>query len=150
MHEEERTREFFLASDEEAAASLRELDDVLAGGRDAAVRVRAHSGEEIDLPHPVREALGRVVREMARGNAVRVLPVRTQLTTQQAAELLNVPPPFLVRLLDAGEIPYGEIGGYRRVRLNDLLAYKEKRDRERLEALDRLTAESQELGLYDA
>ncbi len=86
---------------------------------------------------------------MARGNAVRVLPVKAELSTQQAADLLNVSRPHLVKLLERGEIPYHRAGSHRRVVLEDLLVYKQRRDRERLDALDEITRISDELGLYD-
>jgi excisionase family DNA binding protein len=109
----------------------------------------APSGQEVELPHSVFEVLVRVVHEMARGNAVRILPVHAELTTQQAAELLNVSRPFLVGLLEAGEIPFRKVGSHRRVRLDDLLVYKDRRDRERKIALNELASESQKLGLYE-
>ena len=129
------------------ASMVRELDEALKKNRGRA-KLRAPSGEEIELPHSVFEVLVRVVHEMARGNAVRVMPVRTELTTQQAADLLNVSRPFLVGLLEEGGIPFRKVGSHRRVRLDDLLVYKDTRDRERRRALNELTAESQELGLY--
>ena len=101
------------------------------------------------MPRSVYRALEQVVHEMARGNAVRVLPVKAELSTQQAADLLNVSRPHLVKLLERGEIPYHRTGSHRRVVLEDLLLYKEGRDRERLEALDEIGRLSGELGLYE-
>jgi excisionase family DNA binding protein len=142
-----RERDPVLAPDKDAPL-VRELDDALAKNRGTA-KLRTPSGEEIELPHSVFEVLVRVVHEMARGNAVRVLPVHAELTTQQAANLLGVSRPYLVGLLEEGEIPFRKVGSHRRVRLDDLLVYKDKRDRERRSALNELAAESQELGLYD-
>ena len=136
-----------LASDKDAPL-VRELDDALAKKLGSAM-LRAPSGEEVELPHSVFEVLVRVVHEMARGNAVRVLPVYAELTTQQAAEILGVSRPYLVGLLEEGQVPFRKVGSHRRVRLDDLLVYKDKRDRGRRDALNRLTAESQELGLYE-
>lgn len=136
-----------LASDKDAPL-VRELDYALAKNLGSAM-LRAPSGEEIELPHSVFEVLVRVVHEMARGNAVRVLPVHTELTTQQAAEILGVSRPYLVGLLEEGEVPFRKVGSHRRVRLDDLLVYKDKRDRDRRDALNQLTAESQKLGLYE-
>ena len=142
-----RERDPVLAPDKDAPL-VRELDGALAKNR-GKVTLSAPSGEEIELPHSVFEVLVRVVHEMARGNAVRVMPVHAELTTQQAAELLNVSRPFLVGLLEEGDIPFRKVGSHRRVRLDDLLIYKDRRDRERRRALDELASESQELGLYD-
>lgn len=136
-----------LAPDNDAPL-VRELDDALAKNLGAA-KLRAPSGEEVELPRSVFEVLAQVVREMAHGNAVRVLPVHAELTTQQAADILGVSRPYLVGLLEEGAVPFGKVGSHRRVRLEDLLAYKDKRDRERRGVLDELAAESQELGLYD-
>ncbi|MGI8649666.1 MAG: excisionase family DNA-binding protein [Rubrobacter sp.] len=130
------------------ASTVRELDKVLAGAQGKAV-LRSPSGHELPLPHSVYRVLEQVVHEMARGNAVRVLPVKAELSTQQAADLLNVSRPHLVKLLERGEIPYHRAGSHRRVVLEDLLVYKERRDRESLEALDEVTRISEELGLYD-
>jgi excisionase family DNA binding protein len=144
-----RERDPVLVPDRDAS-TVRELDEVLASevARGEAV-LRSPSGHELPLPHSVYRVLEQVVHEMARGNAVRVLPVKAELSTQQAADLLNVSRPHLVKLLERGEIPYHRAGSHRRVVLEDLLVYKERRDRERHDALDEITRISDELGLYD-
>jgi len=142
-----RERDPVLVPDRDAG-TVKELDEVLAHAQGNAV-LRSPSGRDLSLPYSVYRVLEQVVHEMARGNAVRVLAVKAELSTQQAADLLNVSRPHLVKLLERGEIPYHRAGSHRRVVLEDLLVYKERRDRERLEALDEITRVSSELGLYD-
>jgi excisionase family DNA binding protein len=84
---------------------------------------------------------------MERGYAVAVTSVDADLTTQQAADVLNVSRPYLVRLLEQGQIPFHKTGSHRRVRHRDLMAYKRQVDAQRLQVLDALTAQAQELGL---
>lgn len=106
-------------------------------------------GERISLPPSVFHVLERVIEVLARGDAITVVPVGKQLTTQQAADLLNVSRQYLVRLLDEDRLPYTRTGKHRRLRIEDVLAFKEKRDQERGAALDELTQLSEELGGYD-
>jgi len=130
------------------ATIMKQLDEELAQNQGVAKLVTPQ-GSEIRLPYSILKALMEVVHEMARGNAVRVMPIHAELTTQQAAELLNVSRPFLVSLLEQGEIKFRKVGTHRRILLEDLLVYKDRRDRERLSALDELAKEDQRLGLYE-
>lgn len=130
------------------ATIMKQLDEELAQNQGVAKLVTPQ-GSEIRLPYSILKVLMEVVHEMARGNAVRVMPIHAELTTQQAAELLNVSRPFLVSLLEQGEIKYRKVGTHRRILLEDLLIYKDRRDRERLSALDELAKEDQRLGLYE-
>ena len=83
-------------------------------------------------------------------NAVRLVPVNRDLTTQEAADLLNISRPYLIKLLEEGVIPCAKVGTHRRIRLNDAMAYKQRRDTERQVALDQVTELNQEMGLCDA
>lgn len=128
---------------------LVELERVLAGGASGPAALLGPGGEPVELPPSVVRVLRAAVRCLARNQAVALVPVERELTTQQAADLLNVSRPYLIRLLDRGAIPYTKTGSHRRVRLDDVLAYKRGRDAERRRALDELVALSQEMGLYE-
>jgi excisionase family DNA binding protein len=105
-------------------------------------------GETIAIPGSVFYVLERVAEVLARGDSITVVPVGKELTTQQAADLLNVSRQYLVRLLDAGKLPYTKTGKHRRVRIEDVLAFKDKRGKDRKAALGKLTELSQEFGGY--
>jgi excisionase family DNA binding protein len=105
------------------------------------------STEPITLPHSAAKLLIERLAELAKRNEVRMLPVHAELTTQEASELLNLSRPYVVRLLDAGTIPSHKVGTHRRVRLDDVLAYKRELNADRLDALKKLVAEAQELDM---
>lgn len=106
-------------------------------------------GERVVLPAEVFDVLRGVVEAMSQGQAVVVAPVHQRLTTQEAADLLGMSRPTFVRLLDAGEIPYDRPRRHRRIRLDDLLAYTERRSAESRAALDRMVEIAQEAGMYE-
>jgi excisionase family DNA binding protein len=106
-------------------------------------------GTSIPLPESLFYVLERVAEVMARGDSITVVPVGREVTTQQAADLLNVSRQYLVRLLDEQRIPFRKTGKHRRVRVEDVLAFKEKRDKDRRAGLRELSQMTQEFGGYD-
>lgn len=117
--------------------------------RPAQCKLVGPSGEAIPIPESVFYILERVAEIMARGDSITIVPVGKELTTQQAADILNVSRQYLVRLLDDGRIPHTKTGKHRRLRIDDVLAFKELRDEQRRAALDDLTRTSEDLGGYD-
>lgn len=114
------------------------------------LRLEVDSGKTrrtVTIPLAAAKLLQHILIEMAQGNAVTLIPIHAELTTQQAAELLNVSRPYLVKLLDEGAIPSRKVGTHRRVLFQDLMTYKQKTDEARLKALEELSALDQELRL---
>jgi excisionase family DNA binding protein len=102
----------------------------------------------IDLPPVVMRLLMNILKETAAGHAVTLIPYHEEITTQQAADLLNVSRPYLVSMIDNGTLPARMVGDQRRLPLKDVLAYREQNRAERLATLNELTALDQELGLF--
>jgi excisionase family DNA binding protein len=100
------------------------------------------------VPREAAVLLAKILGFLANGEGVNVIPETAELTTQQAAEFLNVSRPYVVKLLESGEIPFRLVGTHRRVRFRDLSEYKSRDDLSRRRTADELTELSQELGLY--
>lgn len=143
--------EFFetVAPSEADSRLARESSRLLAARElsgQAEARIRFEDQEEpVVLPASVLRLLARVLTEMSRGNAVALVPTSAELSTQRAADLLCVSRPYVVKLLDEGAIPFRAVGRYRKVRFDDLMAYKRKDDEARERVLDLLAADTQDL-----
>jgi excisionase family DNA binding protein len=103
--------------------------------------------EDLILPSYAINLLLEILTEMSKGNAITVMPIHAELSTQETAELLNVSRPHLVELLEQGKIPFRKVGTHRRVLAKDVFDYKQRIDTERLNALNELAAQAQELGM---
>jgi excisionase family DNA binding protein len=115
-------------------------------------RLIAPDGKEIPIPSAIYKVLEQVIPLLLSDNAVSIVPVATLLTTQEAADLLNVSRPYLIKLLDQGKIKFErskEPGSHRKIRFVDLMEYKHKIDMERRKLVRKLTEMSQEAGFYD-
>ena len=106
-------------------------------------------GEQAPLPEEVYRILVQVVEALREGKVITIVPRTQRLTTQEAADFLGISRPTLVKLLEEGQIPYEQPGRHRRILFSDLLAYLERRGEERRAALDRMTEEASDAGLYD-
>ena len=99
----------------------------------------------VELPTSALRLLGDILSELADGNAVKVVPIHAELTTQEAADLLNVSRPHLVKLLETGDLPFHKTGKHRRVRFSDLMAYKTAQEQASTAAMEQLAAQTQAL-----
>lgn len=106
-----------------------------------------HDLEIVSLPASALELLNHILTQMAQGNAVSILPMKCELTTQQSANFLNVSRPYLISLLDDGKIPYYRVGTHRRVLFKDLVEYKKQRSEKRRGTLAELAEQAQELNM---
>jgi excisionase family DNA binding protein len=141
-----------IPSDQEVALAAVAANALRQRGSGAlAMRVQVaeygHEVATVDLPQTAARLLTEMLKEMAAGNAVTLIPVEVELTTQQAAELLNVSRPYLVSLVTNGTLPARMVGNQRRLPLKDVLAYKAATRAKRRGALRELAALDQELGL---
>lgn len=129
--------------------ALRKLTHVLDKSPQQSIDVALElSGESITLPHHVVLKLREVLKNAAAGQPISIVPEHAELTTQQTADLLNVSPPYVVKLIDEGTLPGHKVGAHRRVYASDVKEYKRAQDITTRKAADELTALSEEMGLY--
>ena len=143
------TPPFTLPTEKEAELA-RESSRILATciGQGELARLKVIDGnQEVDVPVSALRMLVDILAQMAEGNAVTIVPYHAELTTQQAADFLNVSRPHLVGLLERNELPYRKVGSHRRILFKDLVEFQQRSRVERKKALDELAAQSQELEL---
>ena len=134
---------------EVADRAARRIRDYLANHpEDGPITINVEVGDDeaLVVPRPAAVLLAHVLALLANGQGVQIMPDRAMLTTQQAADMINVSRPYLIGLLERGEIPFERVGTHRRVAFADLLEYKRKDDQQRRAVLNELTALGEELG----
>src|SRR5262249_11022550 len=134
----------------QAARLLAPLLDRFKNSKEVQIQPDTGSGAPVvTVPVEAFQLFVQILGLMANGNAVTVVPIHAELTTQEAAALLNVSRPFLIRLLESGAIPYTKVGTHRRVTFKNLREYKQRDDQARKKTADALAALEQELGIED-
>jgi excisionase family DNA binding protein len=136
------------ARERSAAARIVGLLSVAPTEGRSRIEVIDGEGERAEMPEALTEILYRAAELVAAGHLVAIMPDEEILSSQEAADLLNVSRQYLVRLVDSGELPAQKVGTHRRLRVTDVLAFKSERDAKRTKALDRLTALSEDAGGY--
>lgn len=112
-------------------------------------KLTGSDGRQVAIPLAIHELLLVILDHLQSGNAVSIVPEPQNLTTQRAANMLGVSRPFLVRLLERGDIPFHLVGSHHRVYLHHLLEYKKKRDAGRHNAINDIARSELEAGTYD-
>jgi excisionase family DNA binding protein len=135
-----------LPSEEETALAL-QASRAFAAKQPTELKVRLDDGQKLTLPKSATRLIAHLLTEMAQGNAVTIIPINANLTTQEAADYLNVSRPYLVSLLEKGKIPYDKVGTHRRIRFQDLVAFKTSSEKRRREVMEELASQSQEEGM---
>lgn len=137
---------------EDESAQILDLVAALESrGREVAVQpaLITADGTRHEVPPQLAEVLVTVAKALAQGQGVSIVPRQSMLTTQEAADLLNISRPTFIKILEKGDIPYEMRGSHRRIRLHSVLDYQEKLRVRRRSALDRMQQQSQEDGLYE-
>lgn len=127
---------------EVARVSLQRLSSMLGQTRDD-FHIQVEE-ESVAVPQSVAKMLLEILAQMAQGNAITMIPSHAELTTQEAADTLNVSRPFLVKLLEQGKLPFRNVGSHRRVLFSDLMEYMQRAKVDRLKALEELQKDAQE------
>jgi len=125
------------------------LERSLAKKRGKTARLTGFDGHNIEIPSDLVEALLLIVHQLQTGNGVSIAALRAEVTTAEAADLLNVSRPFVIKLLESGAMPFRKVGTHRRVRLTDVLEYRDRQDAVANAALNDMVRQAERHGLYD-
>lgn len=135
------------ATEPEDVAEMAQLIQILSS--DTGVEIIASTGERAMIPAALRHVLLEAASTLVHGDSIKLVPLQRELSTFQAASILGVSRPHLIKLLEQGAIPYRRVGTHRRIDLSDLLAYKEQRHTRSQELLAEMTRIAEESGTYD-
>jgi excisionase family DNA binding protein len=135
--------------DEVGSAELKAIERVVRVEPSLTPRLVGADGSETAIPEEIHGLLVTIVEQLLAGNGVTVVPLHAELTTVEAARLLNVSRPHLIKQIAAGAIPHHMVGTHRRLKLRDVLAYRDDQDERADRVLDEMAKDAQELGLYD-
>ena len=134
-----------------AMSSLKDFQGVskrIKSSREKGVKIKIQeSGEYITIPKKALTLLFSIIHNMAEGKSISIVPSISEVSTQQAADMLNVSRPHFIKLLETRKIPYKKVGSHRRVLLQDILVYKEQLSKQRESQLDFLSRQAQDLNL---
>ncbi len=142
-------RDMVAAADRAETQALKDVERLINAAPLRSAQLVGPDNKRVSIPTSLYEALRRIIPLLVRGDAVSLVPVHQEVTTQQAADLLNVSRPHLITLLDRKQIPFTKVGTHRRIRFVDLMRYKLRRDAERRQAINEMTALAEEFGAYD-
>lgn len=134
-----------------AISSLQGFQDVsqrIKSSRKKGIKIKVQeTGEFITIPKKALTLLSTILQNMAEGKTISIVPSNSEVSTQQAADMLNISRPHLIKLLEAKKIPFKKVGSHRRVLLEDIMEYKEHLDKQREAQLDFLSNQAQDLNL---
>jgi excisionase family DNA binding protein len=108
------------------------------------------SKERIKIPSRALELLSDILKAMSEGVPISIVPIATEVTTQKAAEILGCSRPYLIKLLEEGQIPFVKVGKHRRIKFEDVVSYKQKMKKEQKQSLIDIMTFDEENGLYDS
>ena len=135
-----------MPTQEESELATR-ASQVLAPKAEEKLKIKLDDGTELTLPKAATRLLHHILTQMSLGHAVTLIPIHAELTTQEAADYLNVSSPFLIKLLETNRIPFHMVGTHRRVKFTELEAFRRRAEQERRVAMQELTDQAQELGM---